>query len=109
MVGEEHQGLARVLAHRLNPAQQMRTLVLGTGAGQADDLILDDVPVLRHRVFLDHLEQGVVLHAGDEVDAGIRPFGEQPVVVVAPVINHDGARREGYLPGDLDVVRLCRR
>jgi hypothetical protein len=103
MIGEKHQGVSRVLADRLNPAQQMRTLVVGTGAGQADGLIRDDVPVLRHRVFLDHLEQGVVFHAGDEIDAGIRPFGEQPVVVVAPVINHDGAGHEGYVPGGLDV------
>ena len=103
MIGEKHQNVSRVLADRLNPAQQMRTLVLGTCAGQADGLIRDDVPVLRHRVFLDHLEQGVVFHAGDEIDAGIRPFGEQPVVVVAPVINHDGAGCEGYVPGGLDV------
>ena len=103
MVGEKHQGVSCVLADCLHPAQQMWALVVGPCAGQADGLIRDDVPVLRHRVFLNHLELGVVLHAGDERDAGLRPVGEQPIVVVAPVIHHDGAGREGDRPRGFDI------
>lgn len=107
MIGDEDESAAGVLANRLDPTQKMRTLILGSCAGQADGLILDDVPVLRHGVFLDHLEQGVVLHAGDEIDAGIRPFGEQPVIVVAPIIDNDGVRREVHLVSGLDVRHLA--
>jgi len=41
----------------------MRVLVLGTGAGQADGLVLEDVPVLRHGMLLDRFELGVVASA----------------------------------------------
>lgn len=46
-------------------------------------------------MFLYPLEQGVVFHPGDEIDAEPRPFGEQSVVVVALVIDDDGDRRAG--------------
>ena len=95
------------MSSRIASAQQMQTRVVGTCANQADGLILDDVPVLRHRVFLHPLEQGVGLHAGDEVDAGIRPFSEQPVVVVAPIINDDGVGRTVHVMGGLDVSHLA--
>lgn len=107
MIGKKHQGVSRVLADRLDPAQQMRTLVLGPDAGQADGLILDDVPVLRHRVFLDHLEQGVVLHTSAEIDTGIRPVGEQPVGVVSSIINDESVGRKGHVMGSLDVSHLA--
>jgi len=107
MIGEEDEDATRILAHSLDATQQMRALVLGTGAGQADGLILEDVPVLRRRMFFDHLKLGVVLHARDEVHAGIRPFGEQAIVVVAPVVHHDGARRKVHLPSSFDVVHLA--
>ena len=107
MIGDEDEGAAGVLTDCLDPTQKMPTLFLGAASGQADGLILDDVPVLRHGVFLDHLEQGVVLHAGDEIDTGVGPFGEQTVVVVAPVIDNDGAPREMHLVGGLDVGHLA--
>ena len=81
----------------------MRAFCLCARTSQAEGLILENVPVLRRFSLLDDLERGMVLHAGDEEHAGISPFGEQPVVVVAPVINHDGVGCEGYLPGGLDV------
>lgn len=107
MIGDEDENAAGVFTNRLDTAQQMRTLVLGAHTGQTDGLILEDVPVLRHGMFLDHLEQGVVLHAGDEIDAALRPFGEQPVVVVTPVIDDDGVGREVHLMGGLDVGHLA--
>ena len=107
MIGNEDEGAACVLADRLDSTQQMRALLLGTCSGQADSLILDDVPVLRHGVLLDHLEQSIVLHTSDEIDTGIRPFGEQAVVVVAPVVDDDGVGREVHLVGGLDVSHLA--
>lgn len=107
MIGDEDEGIGGTLADRLDPTQQMRTLVLCARTGQTDGLILEDVPVLRHNAFLDHLEQGVVLHASDKIDAGIRPLGEQPIVVVAPVIDDNGVGREVHLMGGLDVGHLA--
>ena len=103
MVGQEYQYVARTLADSLDTAQQMRALLLCARTAQADDLILEDATVLRRLAFLDHLGLSIVLHAGDEEHASPRPFGEQPVIVVAQVINHNGAEREGYSPGGLDV------
>ncbi len=59
MIGDEDQRVARILADCLDTAQQMRALVLCSGTGQTDGLILDDVPVLRYLMFLNHLEQRV--------------------------------------------------
>lgn len=109
MVGEKHQRLAGVFPQRFHPAQQVRAFRFGADAGQADGLILEDVPVLRHGMFLDHFELGVVLHAGDEEHAGCRPVGEQAIVVVAPVVDHHRAGREGNAPGDLDVMDVAFR
>ena len=88
--------LPAILADRLDPRQKMRTLILGSSAGQADGLIFDDFPLVRHGVFLGHIERGIVLHAGDEIDTSIRPLGEQAVVVVAPIIDDNGVRREAH-------------
>jgi hypothetical protein len=81
----------------------MRAFCLCARTSQAEGLIFENVPVLRRFALLDDLERGMDLHAGDEEHARISPLGEQPIVVVAPVINHDGAGCEGYLPGGLDV------
>ena len=72
----------------------MRAFLLRARAGEADDLVLEDASVLRRLAFLDHLELGAVLHAGGEARVGLRPFGEQPVVVVTPVVVDDGAGGE---------------
>ena len=103
MIGDEDEGAAGVPTDHFDAPQKMRTLLLSTDSDQADGLILDDAPVLRNGVFLDDLEQRVVLHAGDEIDARVCPFGKQAVVVVAPVINNDCASREMHLVGGLDV------
>ena len=107
MIGDEDENAAGVFADSLDPTQQVRTLFLRAGTGQADGLILEDVAVLRHCVLLDDLEQCVVLHPGDEIDVGLRPFGEQPVVVVTPVIDDDGVGCEVHLMGRLDVRHLA--
>ena len=58
-------------------------------------------------MFLNHFELGVVFHAGDEIDTGLGPYGEQPIVVVAPVIDHDSARCKLDLMGGTNVMYLA--
>ena len=107
MMGDENENAAGVLTNSLELTQRMRTPIPGTHASQTDGLILEDIPVLRHRMFLDHLEQRIVFHAGDALDPGIGPFGKQSVVGVAPIIDSDGVRREVHLMGGLDVRHLA--
>jgi len=107
VVAQEYQRFAGVFADGLDAAQQMRAFLLRARAGQADHLVLEDIPALRRLALFDHLVLRVVFHARDEEHAGRRPIGEQAVIVVAPVIHHDGARREGDLPCRFDVGDLA--
>ena len=69
----------------------MGALLLGPWTEETDDLVGANRAMLGRLAMLDHVVVGVVLEAGDEEDAGRRPVGEQPVVVVAPVHGDDGA------------------
>lgn len=76
----------------------MRLRAVSPCAGQSDGLNRDDATVLWHLVMFDDLEPGIGLHARDEIDASRRPVGEQRIVVVAAVIHHHNAGREGAVP-----------
>jgi hypothetical protein len=56
--------------------QQFWVVGLGSGAGEADELIGENVAVRRKLAFLDHLEGGVVFQTGDEEDPGHAPAGK---------------------------------
>lgn len=60
--------------------------------------------MVRHWTLFGNRIKGVVLHAGDKIDLLFGPLGEQPVVIVAPVIDDHRARLEGKTPSDLDVM-----
>jgi hypothetical protein len=107
VVGQKHHDFAGILAQRLDAAQQMRALLLRSGASEPDDLVLEDVAVLGRFSCLDDLEQGVVLHARDEEHPGLGPFGKQSVIVVSPVIDDDRVRGKAHLMGRLDVMHLA--
>jgi hypothetical protein len=78
--------------------------VLSPYAGEPNGLVGEDAAVLRRLAFFEHLEQRVILHAGDEEHAGLSPAGKQAVVVVAAIIDHHRARSEADLMGHLDVM-----
>ncbi len=103
VIGQEHQCFLAALATRLDPAQQMGTPVLGARLSEPNRFVGQDAAVLRRRMLLDYFVAGVALHAGHEVHPVRGPVAEQHVVVVPPVIDHDRARRERDLMGDLDV------
>ena len=57
-------------------------------ARQADDLVAEDVPILRDFSPFDDFVLGAFFHAGDEVDAVGSPLAKLGVVVVRAV-HHD--------------------
>ena len=58
----------------------------------------------RHLALVNDGVDGVVLHARDEVDAGVGPTSDLPVVVVGAVHGHDGPGIEAQEAQDLGVV-----
>ena len=104
MVGEQHDLALLVGVPDHHAAQEMRAFGGRPDAGEADYQIGQDVAVLWWFAFLDHLVDGVLLHAGDEEDAVLGPSGEQAIIVVGPVHGDDGARCEADFPGRCDVV-----
>jgi hypothetical protein len=78
-------------------AQWAGTIGLRLDARELNDLVGADVAIRRDVEFSLDCEDGILLHAGDEEDAGQRPAAEQSVVGVAAIA--DGARTGG--------VRCC--
>lgn len=103
----KHQRLCSVRTYSFNATQQMGTFVLGRCSGESNGLIFEDAPVLWWLMLGNDLVERIALHAGDKVHPGLRPFGKQPVVVVPPVIDHDGVRRKSHLVRGFDVMHLA--
>ena len=93
----------------LNPPERIRTFLPGAIAGKLDQFVRTDISILRDFSFPNDLKEGVVFHFGHKIDALRNPLGKETVVIVSPIIDHDGARRKGHLPGDLDVRHLAFR
>ena len=98
VIAWEYQRFPGVFADGLDAAQEVWAFFLRTRTGQADGLVFKNIPVLWRVAFFDPLILRVVLHARDKKNTGPRPICEQSVVVVASVIHHDGAGREGNFP-----------
>ena len=73
------------------PAQFLRILEAGLGAGEANDLVGQDVAALGHRVVLHDFVGSVVFEPGDEEDTGVIPLPEEIKVTVASVHSDDAA------------------
>ena len=104
MVCEEHDLAPLVGVPDNDAAQEVWTFGGRRDAGEADNPIGENVAVLWWFAFLDHLVDGVLLHAGDEEDAVLGPSGEQAVIVAGPVHGDNGARCEADFPGRRQVV-----
>ena len=106
VVGQENEFFVMSFVPYHHPAQDMRALIPCPDAGKSDLLVCEDVAIDRDFPFLHDLINGIVLHPGDEVDAGACPGGEQGVVVVPLVHGDDGASCERHLASNSDVVLL---
>lgn len=106
VVDRKHQDFAGILPARFDMAQQMCPRLLCSHTGEPNGPILQDAATLRRRSLREHFELGVVLHARDKEHLGISPFGEQAIVVVAPIIPHDRASDEAHLASRSGIVHL---
>ncbi len=59
---------------------------MGVGAGEADELVVTDVAVLRDLAFLDHLKGGVILQTGDKENAGMLQRRRELVASGSPAL-----------------------
>jgi len=57
-----------------------------------DELIFEDMPVLRNVSLPDDFIEGVVLHPGDKKDTLGGPLSKQGVIIIGSVIDDDGSR-----------------
>ena len=85
-------------------AQKAGTVRPSLEASKANDLIGEDVAILREFAFLDHFKRGVVLQAGHEENAGHAPASKQGVIDIAAIDGHNrtGIQAEGV--GQFDVA-----
>lgn len=87
-------------------AQRSGAIGLRLNARELNDLVGADVAIRRDVEFSLGREDGIVLHAGDEEDAGQCPPAEERVVSVAAIHGHDGTGVQGEGVGQFDVAAL---
>ena len=77
LIGQKDQDLFCLGAPALHPTQEHRALLLRLRAGETDRVVVENRPALRKRMLLDHLVDGMVLHAGATHHAATAPAGSQ--------------------------------
>jgi hypothetical protein len=91
-IAEEHQNFLLVLVPILDAPEQHRLLARLPQCRQADDLVAQHLPVLRHLALFFHRINGVGLHPRHEKDTIPGHFRKPLVIVVAAVDHQNGAR-----------------
>src|SRR6266498_2519694 len=82
---KHHHLLLLFLVPDHNSSQLTFVLPLSLHTRQPDDLVMQDLPLLRHNSFFDYFVNYVVLHLSYEPDALSCPAGEQSEVRVSPI------------------------
>ena len=106
-MGEQHQGALLRLVPDLDAAQEQIALAAAGEFVQKDDLLARDGAALRHGAAFHPAVIGVVLHAGDEVDAVGVERREPGLVGRATVEAHDGAGIEAQRAGDAALMHAA--
>jgi len=83
--------------------ERIRAFFPGERVRKFNDLIFQDISVSGKLPFPDDFILGVFLQFGHKIDLLGGPAAKEPVVVIGPVIDHDGSGREEDLAGDLDI------
>ncbi len=103
VIREKDQGIAFDRIIKLNAAQWVRTPLQGIDPTQANGFILEDMTIAGHATLLDDVVDSIDQHPGDKVDVLACPTAKQGVIIVAPVVDNDGAGGELELTGDLNL------
>ena len=106
MIGQQHDDLFVLGIPDLQPSQGDGILSMRVEPFELNDLIAQDVPVVRDRPFLHDPVMGIALLAGYEENPAPVPGPEKVKIVIAPVHDHDRAGREVQRPGNPDLVDL---
>jgi len=89
------------------PAQESWILEAGSGAGESDKLVDEDIGPLWHGTVLDNFIRGVAFKPGNEEYAGIVPLSKEVKVVVTPVHGDDAARRKREMTSNVNIGSLA--
>jgi len=107
MIGEKHQGTLLHFVPDLDAAQEQIALAAAGQFVKKDDFVALDGTALGDGTALQDAVIGVVLHAGDEVNAVGIERGEPGVVGIAAIQDHDGAGLEAQRAGDAALVHAA--
>lgn len=69
--------------------------------------VFKDRAVLRDFPLPDDFIEGIVFHPGDKVDALGCPLAKQSVVIISPIIDHDGPGSKMELRHDFHISQLA--
>ena len=89
-----------------HPAQGFRIFETCHRAGEADDLVSEDISALRQRAVMYDFISGVVLEPGNEEDTGVIPLPEELEVAICPVYSDNAAGGKREMAGSYDVGSL---
>src|ERR1035437_7619374 len=84
--------------------QKAGAILLSLDASKADQLVRENVAVLRNRARLHHFVRRVLLQTCDKVDFLSGPLAEQRVVVIPAIHRHDGTGVESEGVGHLHIT-----
>ena len=85
MVGQTNDHSVVVTVIHFDPSYRIRTVLLDIVTSEENDLIFEDVAVLRNRSFLNHLVAGVVFLSGDEVNPSVGPVAKEGIIGIASI------------------------
>ena len=91
-----------------HPAQHFRILEAGLGAGEADDLVSENVPALGQGPVMYDLIGSIVFESGNKEDSGVSPLEEELKVVVTSIHSDDTAfgKRKTASSGDIASLAI---
>src|SRR5215470_13398544 len=79
------------------------TIAVSPWTVEADDLIFNNIAVLRDGSIFIQCPVQIVTHTGDKKDARFGPFGEQFVIDVGQIHDDDGTWNQGQEMSDFHV------
>ena len=89
MIRQKDDGFGALKVPCFDPSQAVRIFLFGRITSENDDLVFQDVPVLRNKPFFHNRIGGVLFLSRDEIDSFAVPSGEEREIRVALVADYD--------------------